>query len=110
LQRRSMNHSGVVEPKKPWASSGCSVLTLCMLGCVGLDRPLGGEGGRLQGLTRGPGSRLAPRGCGKLVFLCHVPCVTLLWKWPARPRLERGVWEPPSLDGTRLVFLRPGLG
>ena len=33
----------IVEPKKPWVSSGCSVLTLCMLGCVGLDRPpLGG--------------------------------------------------------------------
>jgi hypothetical protein len=71
---------------------------------------LGGEGGRLQGLTRGPESRPTPTGRGKLVFLCHAPYVTLLRKWPARPCLERGVWEPPSPDGSGLVFLCPGLG
>jgi len=46
LQRRSVDGGGVVEPKKPWASSRCSVLTLYMLGCVGLDLPpLGGPSG-----------------------------------------------------------------
>jgi hypothetical protein len=42
-----------------------------------LWNPLGGKGGRLQGLTHRPRSRLAPRGCGKIVFLCHALCVTL---------------------------------
>ena len=46
--------------KEAWVSSGYSVLTLCVLGGVSLDRPppgetfwslLGGEGGQLQGLT-----------------------------------------------------------
>ena len=59
---------------------------------VGLDRPtlsetfwslLGGEGGRLQGLTRGLGSHPALGGRGKIVFLCHAPCVTPPWKWSA---------------------------
>jgi hypothetical protein len=39
LQRCSMDCGGVVEPKKPWTSSDCSVLTLCVSGCVGLDQP-----------------------------------------------------------------------
>jgi hypothetical protein len=34
-----MDRGGVVELKKPWASSGCFVLTLCVLGCIVLDRP-----------------------------------------------------------------------
>jgi hypothetical protein len=34
-----MDHDGVLEPKKPWASSNCSVLTLCVLGGVGLNWP-----------------------------------------------------------------------
>jgi hypothetical protein len=43
LQQRSMDRGIFMEPKKPWASSGCSVLTLCVLGYVGLDWPsLGG--------------------------------------------------------------------
>jgi hypothetical protein len=70
----------------------------------------GGEGGRLQELTCGPRSRLAPGGQGKLVFLCHTPCMTLSWEWPARPHLERGVWEPLSPDASGLVFLCLGLG
>ena len=46
--------------KDPWASSGCSVLRLCVSKGVGLDWPspsetfwslIGGEGGRIQGLT-----------------------------------------------------------
>ena len=46
LQQCSMDRGGVVEPKKPLASSGCSVLTLCVSGCVGLDQPpLGGPSG-----------------------------------------------------------------
>jgi hypothetical protein len=36
---------------------------------------LGGEGGWLQGLSRGPESRLAPGGRRKLVLLCHALCV-----------------------------------
>jgi hypothetical protein len=39
LQRHVVDHGGVVEPKKPWASFGYSVLTLCVSGYVGLDRP-----------------------------------------------------------------------
>jgi hypothetical protein len=39
LQRRAVDHDGVVEPKKPWASSDCSVMTLYMSSCVDLDRP-----------------------------------------------------------------------
>jgi hypothetical protein len=71
---------------------------------------LGGEGGWLKGLMHGPRGLPAPRGRGKLVFLCHAPCVTLSQKWPARPRLKRSVWEALSPDGLGLVFLRLGLG
>ena len=39
LLRCAMDRGGVVEPKKPWASSGCSVLTLYVTSCVGLDQP-----------------------------------------------------------------------
>jgi hypothetical protein len=39
LQWCAMDRGGVLEPKKPWASSGYSILTLCVLGCVGLDWP-----------------------------------------------------------------------
>jgi hypothetical protein len=35
-----------MELKKPWGSSDCSILTLYVLGYVGLDRPpLGGPSG-----------------------------------------------------------------
>jgi hypothetical protein len=37
-----MDRGGVVEPKKPWASSNYSFLTLCVSGYVDLDRPLSG--------------------------------------------------------------------
>jgi hypothetical protein len=41
-----MDHGDVLEPKKPWASSGYYVLTLYVSGCVGLDRPpVGGPSG-----------------------------------------------------------------
>jgi hypothetical protein len=39
LQRCAVDHGGVMEPKKPYASSNYSVLTLCVSGCVGLDLP-----------------------------------------------------------------------
>ena len=39
MQRRSVDHGGVMEPKKPWVLFGCSVLTLYMSGCVSLDQP-----------------------------------------------------------------------
>jgi hypothetical protein len=71
---------------------------------------LGGKGGRLQALTRGPGSHPAPRGREKLVFLCHATCMTLSRKWLAGPHLGRDVLEPPSLYNSGLVFLRPRLG
>ena len=46
LQRCAMDRGGVLEPKKPWASFDCSVLTLYVSGCVGLVRPpLGGPSG-----------------------------------------------------------------
>jgi hypothetical protein len=38
-----MDRAGVLEPKKPWASSGHCILTLCMLGGVSLDQPPLGE-------------------------------------------------------------------
>jgi hypothetical protein len=82
LQHCAMDCGGVLEPKKPWASSGCSVLTLCVSGGVSLDRPppgetfwslLGGRGGWLQGLTRGPRSLRALGGRGKLYLLVSCP-------------------------------------
>ena len=39
LQLCAMDHRGVLVPKKPWALSGYSILTLCMSGCVSFDRP-----------------------------------------------------------------------
>ena len=46
MQRRVVDRGSVVEPKKAWASSDYSVLTLCMSDCVSLDQPpLGGPSG-----------------------------------------------------------------
>jgi hypothetical protein len=68
--------------EEAWASSDCSVLTLCVSGGVGLDRPppgetfwslLGGEGGRLRGLTCGARSPRALGGRGKLCLLVSRP-------------------------------------
>jgi hypothetical protein len=68
--------------EEAWASSGCSVLTLCVSGGVGLDRPppgetfcslLGGEGGQLRGLTHEPGSPRVPGGRRKLCLLVSRP-------------------------------------
>jgi hypothetical protein len=57
LQRCGMDCGSVVELKKPWASSGCSVLTLYVSGCVNLDRPpLGGPSGVVL-VTKEVGSR-----------------------------------------------------
>jgi len=43
LLQRSVDRGDVMEPKKPWASSGCLVLTLYVPSGVDLDRPpLGG--------------------------------------------------------------------
>jgi hypothetical protein len=104
LQQCSVDRGGVMEPKKPWASSGYSVLTLCVSGYVSLDQPpkwtfwslLYGKGGRLQGLTCRPRSHPAPGGRGKLVFLFHAPCVTLSWKWLARPHPKRVARSPQA--------------
>jgi len=46
----------------------------------------------------------------ELVFLCHALCVTLLGERPMKTRPRCSVWEPPTLDGSGHVFLRPGLG
>jgi hypothetical protein len=68
--------------EEAWISSGCSVLTLCVLDGVSLDRPpsgetfwnlLGGDGGRLWGLTRGLGSPRATGGRGKFCLLMSRP-------------------------------------
>jgi hypothetical protein len=62
MQRRPLRCLGAEEA---WASSGYSILTLCVLDGVGLDCPspgdtfwilLIGEGGRLRGLTHRPRS------------------------------------------------------
>ena len=39
LQWHFVDCGDVVELKKPWASFDCSVLTLYVSSCVGLDRP-----------------------------------------------------------------------
>ena len=114
-----MDHGSVVEQKKPWASSGYSVLTLYVSGGVSLDRPppsetfwrlLGGEGGRLQGLTCGPESPRAPVAVGSFVFLCHAPDLTMLEVQLAGARLGSGARKPPGIGSPGLVFLCPGLG
>jgi hypothetical protein len=65
LQQCAMDRGRVVEPKKPWASSDCSVLKLCMSGYISLHRPPLGGPSRVflavkevgsRGPTRGPGS------------------------------------------------------
>jgi hypothetical protein len=82
LQRCAVDRGGVVEPKKPWALSGCSVLTLYMLGCVGLDRrPLGGPSGVFsavkevdsRGLRTGSGASESLEAVGKLCLLVSHP-------------------------------------
>ena len=45
----------------------------------------------------GPGAPEPLEAAEKLVFLCHAPCITLSWKWLARPRLEHNVWEPQAM-------------
>jgi hypothetical protein len=52
-----MNRGGVVEPNKPWASSGYSVLTLCVSGYVSLDRPPLGGPSRVFLVMKDVGSR-----------------------------------------------------
>jgi hypothetical protein len=72
--------------EEAWASSSCSVLTLCVSDGVGLDQPpsgetfwslLGGKGGQLWRLMHGPGSPRAPEALESFVFLCHAPGMTL---------------------------------
>jgi hypothetical protein len=64
--------------EEAWASSDCSILTLCVLDGVGLDRPppgeafwslLGGKGGQFRELRRRLESTRAPEGRGKLCLL-----------------------------------------
>jgi hypothetical protein len=104
-----------VEPKKPWMSSGYSILTLHVSGCVGLYWPPPGGPSGVFLVAKEVGSRgyhagPEPGDSRKLVLLCHAPCVTLLRKWPARPCQGRSALEPPSPDGLGLVFVRPSLG
>jgi hypothetical protein len=72
---------------------------------------LGGEGGQLQGLTRGHGSHPVPGGHGKLVFLCHALCVNLSQKWPHKA--TRRAWRlgtpKPRWHGACLLALGPWL-
>ena len=57
LQRRAVDCGGVVEPKKPWALSNCSVLTLYVSGYVGLDWPPLGGPSRVFLVVKEVGSR-----------------------------------------------------
>ena len=57
LQRCAMDRGNVVELKKPSASFGCSVLTLCVSGYVGLDRPSPGGPSRVFLMAKKVGSR-----------------------------------------------------
>ena len=57
LQRHAVDCGGVMEPKKPWTSSSCSVLTLCVSGYVGLDRPPLGGPSRVFLVMKEVGSR-----------------------------------------------------
>jgi hypothetical protein len=111
--------SRCLRAKEAWASSSCSVLTLCVSDGVSLDRPplgetfwslLSGEGGRLRGLTHGPKSPRAPGGCRKLCLLVSRPDVTLLEEQLAGARLGSDAREAPGIGSLGLVFLCPGLG
>jgi hypothetical protein len=52
-----VDYGGVLELKKPWALSGCSVLTPYVSNCVGLDRPPPGGPSRVFLLAKEVGSR-----------------------------------------------------
>ena len=39
LKQCAVDRGGVMELKEPWASFSCSILSLYVLGYVGLDRP-----------------------------------------------------------------------
>ena len=105
--------------EEAWASSSCPVLTLCVSDGVGLDwlplgetfwSLLGGEGGRLQGLTHGPKALEAREAMGSFVFLCHAPDVTLSKEQLARACLGSNTKEPLAIGSLGLVFLCSGLG
>jgi hypothetical protein len=57
LQQCSVDRCDVMEPKKSCASSGCSVLTLCISGYVGLDWPPLGGPSRVFLMAKEIGSR-----------------------------------------------------
>ena len=105
--------------EEAWASSSCPVLTLCVSDGVGLDwlplgetfwSLLGGEGGRLQGLTHGPKALEAREAMGSFVFLCHALDMTLSEEQLVGARLGSDAKEPPGIGSLGLVFLCPGLG
>jgi hypothetical protein len=119
LQRCAVDRGSVVEPKNPGALSGCSVLTLCVLGCISLDRrPPGRPSGVFsavkevdsRGLRTGPGASESLKAAGKLCLLVSRPVRDLVGKVVGNvvPKGQRR--GPPSLGSSRHVFLRPGLG
>jgi hypothetical protein len=67
-------------------------------------RLLGGERGRLGGLTHGSGTLEPLKLAEEFVFLCHVPCVTLSEEWLTEPHLQAALGSPPSLGGFGHTF------
>jgi hypothetical protein len=84
-----MDRGRVVEPKKPWASSGCSVLTLCVPSYISLHRPPPSGPSRVflavkevgsRGRRAGPGASEPLEAAGKLCLLVSRPVRDLIGK------------------------------
>ena len=84
-----MDCGDLMEPKKPWVSSGCSVLTLYVSGCVKLDRPPLGGPSRVflavkkvssRGLCVGPRASEPLEAAEKLCLLVSRPMRDLVRK------------------------------
>jgi hypothetical protein len=117
-----VEESLVVAPCGPWRCRGAEeTLGVARLLCSGMLsvrlcrlrpvpsrctfwRLLGGERGRLGGLTHGSGTLEPLKLAEEFVFLCHVPCVTLSEEWLTEPHLQAALGSPPSLGGFGHTF------